>query len=92
MQGILEICQPIACLQRWDVNIFYDGSGLDVEYDRTFFDREIGLTANKIIRPGALSTCRSGKEVFMKGYEALKRILGSLCTDIPRNNGSLPTP
>lgn len=58
------------------VNIFCEGSGLDVEYGKKFFDGDVKLTTNKIIGPCGAQYMQIGKEEIEQYFNGEKDIGG----------------
>ena len=56
------------------VNIFCEGSGLDVEYGRKFFDGDVKLTTNKIIGPCGAQYMQIGKEEIEQYFNGEKNL------------------
>lgn len=63
------------------VNIFCEGSGLDVEYGKKFFDGDVKLTTNKIIGPCGAQYMQIGKEEieqYFNGEKTLEETLDNI--------------
>ena len=67
------------------MNIFCEGSGLDVEYGRKFFDGDVKLTTNKIIGNKGAEYMQIGKEeigMYFNGEKSLEDTLDSIETRV----------